>query len=318
MIYLFYLLLACKPDKKESLGSIPVDIEPSSEANTELSWTGNSLEEEFGFQLLKWNSKIYASDPHRSEGTIYRLTEDGRNEVFSGLGRLGHQIFIWNDTLYAHAPLLERIVDADGNILAEGVFGKIVATEEHWYAISGKDLLQDGEIWQSFESKPYDLAICNETIGLSFPFGAQKLWVGGQWYFEADQVLDRYLHCIHHNDSVQWLLGGENRLLILDGEMTSELPSEHQGFGQEVASREVGSQLEVFVSAPDGGANLKGWVGRYLWSTKTLFQEWTGRRPNQRFGYAILLEYDGILISSPNSLEASNKASNIRKFPLSE
>ena len=318
MIYLLYLSLACKPDKKESLGSVPIDIEPSSEASTELYWTGDSLDEEFGFQLLEWNSRIYASAPHISEGTIYRLTEAGRIPVFSGLGRLGHQIFVWNAVLYAHSPLLENIVDSNGTILAEGVFGKIVATEEHWYAISGKDLLKDGVIWQSFESKPYDLAVCDETIGLSFPFAPQKLWVGGQWYFEADQSMDRYLHCIQYNDSVQWLLGGERRLLILDGAATSELSSEYRGFGQEIAFREVGSQLEVFISAPDGAANLKGWVGRYLWSTKVLLQEWNGIRPNQRFGYAILPQDDGIIISSPNSLEASNKTSNIRKFPYSE
>ena len=143
--------------------------------------------------------------------------------------RLGHQIFVWDDTLYAHAPLFERIQDKNGNILREGIFGKIAAGQQgFWYAISGNSVLRNGSVWQEFEHKPYDIAICNGIVGISFPFADKKLWINGEWKLEKDDQLDRYLHCFEYEGKLQWLLGGDRRLLIVNEDEVTELSSEHR------------------------------------------------------------------------------------------
>ena len=314
MMYLFCLFFACKEEKKEILGSTSIEQEPPSNQIFGNQWVADSLQEEFGFEILEWKDNIYISNPQGTQGTIYRITEAGREEVFSGLGRLGHQIFVWDDTLYAHAPLFEKIQDQAGNILAEGSFGKIAVSQVFWYAISGNSVLRNGEIWQEFEHKPYDIAVCNGSVGISFPFGAHKLWVDGEWQIQADDKLDRYLHCFEYEGKIQWLLGGADRLLILDGDSLLELPSERRTFGQEIAARENGSEVEVFISAPDSGVSLTGWVGRYQWSDKSLLEVWNGETANQRFGYSLLVQEDGILISAPNPTEKNSNKSYVKKI----
>lgn len=320
MMYLFCLFFACKEEKKEILDSTPIEQEPSTEEQLRGQWFADSLLEEFGFDMLEWKGDIYVSNPQFTESFVYRLTGNRREKVFSGMGRLGHQIFVWNDTLYAHAPLLQRIEDQDGNILAQGVFGKIAAGEEgFWYAISGNSVLRNGEIWQEFEHKPYDIAVCNGIVGISFPFGEKKLWINGEWKIEKDEKLDRYLHCFEYEGKIQWLLGGDYRLLIWDGSSLLELPSERRSFGQEAAIRENsenGSAIEVFISAPDSGASLNGWVGRYLWSDKTLLDVWNGETTNQRFGYSLLVQEDGILVSAPNPTFQNGNKSYVKKINL--
>ena len=300
MFILFQVLLACKSNDKvenkqddASISSLPSNIE----------WLATDIEEEFGFALFSTGSLLYASAPNSTQGTIYQLAESGRTEVISDMGRLGHQIFQFENKIYVHAPLEQRIVDLSGNILTTGQFGEIASVEEHWYAISGHSLLQDGVVLESFTKKPYSIALCNGSVGLSFPFGTHKLWVDGTWFIENDGQIDPYLHCYENT----WILGGNQRILIWNGSSLEELSSEKRSFGQEILFWERPSGLEFFVSAPD--ADLKGWVGRYQWSNKELIQEWSGRSVNQRFGYSLALHQNSIVVSAPNPvLKDGNKS----------
>ena len=144
-MYLFCLFFACKQEKKESVGSTSVEQEPSAEQNLGTEWVANSLQEELGFDMLEWNEHLYIKSARYSRA-IVAWGESGREELASGLG-VSDIKFLYDDTLYAHA-FIERIQDKNGNILREGIFGKIAAVSKASGIISGNSVLRNGSVFR--------------------------------------------------------------------------------------------------------------------------------------------------------------------------
>ena len=305
ILIIFYQFLSCKPNSPPT--SSPIQIPDDSEDEV-LQWTAENTNEELGFALLKHDGIVYATAPASTQGRLYQLTSDGLVLVQEHLGRYGHQLFSFSERVYVQSPHLEKILDLDMEALYSQPVGKVVGDQNHWYTVRDNALYVDGIVDTEFTQTPFDIAVCGEQIGISFPFSnAHRVWISGSWYFPAqDDSIRPFLHChdIDQDGDTEWFLGGDHSIEILDNESYRSLSSDHFSFGQSIVfgdSNQDG-QDEMWISAPDSRQNnATGWVGAFHWPEDSPFAQWTGQTPHERFGYSLLFEGNSVLVGVPNA-----------------
>lgn len=139
-----------------------------------------NVDDGFGSALAQHQGSLWIGAPHGLQGSVYRWDEESLTEVLQGSGRLGSHLAGTSTSLWAAAPLAAKVVDQNGDTVAEGDSGTGIALSATGHIASASGWMAPDGATGTSPGRPTAIHQDGDALSIGMAHGPVALTAGGQ------------------------------------------------------------------------------------------------------------------------------------------